>query len=741
MSSISESSSSAAQPPPSKFKKRRLQGACDICRRKKVRCDSAKMPGGKCSNCIAFNSECTHFLNAKKDGKTTNDGYVVKSGPDLVTSILSNNLTYKLPKDIEALRQVITELARYARSLEAKLEISDSRKGAKSNKTPASGDNETDMVSAIGPNLDNPISSEVEILCEQLKTSLMMEHIQRRFYGPSSTFMLVKAVIECRHLYEKIEPTAAEAKTHKRRQFWIPHYWERLSKDPTRTHFHFPDPDLLPKLINIYFTCLHPYMPLLHRRTFEENVATGLHHRDRHFAFTLLAFSGWIWFSQICFFKDSFSEAPSLYELQTCCLAVLFFQGSTSPETCWIINGMGLRYALELGLHRRRMFVSPLTIEDELWKRVFWMLLVLDIILCSVLGRPLSLRSADIDAEMPVEFQDEWINAVDGNGMTPPKSSHLTYFNKKIKLLEILAMAKQTLYAAKRPTSDDDKNGTHWEQHITATLDTALNNWIDTIPDHLRWDPARTRDVYGNQSALLYVTYNYAQILVHQPFLPGRRRLSPLTLPSLAICTNAARSCCHAIHMVSPGTLLPLPQTQYALFSSGVILLLNLWAGKEHGMVLDHEKEMRDVQKCIDALGIIEDRWLSSGRFRDTLLNLSTLYNAPLESAKPRPKRYRDKLEAGPSAFRQTNEGSNRNSFIEPSPVETVRTSDDFTASISPPDDSQQYYQAIFEALDGQCITNTSANVPFGTWQGWSTQADNDTPENLLSFKLLEFPA
>ncbi|KAJ7268782.1 hypothetical protein B0H12DRAFT_66950 [Mycena haematopus] len=34
-------------------KKRRLQGACDICRSKKIKCDSAKMPNNICSNCIA----------------------------------------------------------------------------------------------------------------------------------------------------------------------------------------------------------------------------------------------------------------------------------------------------------------------------------------------------------------------------------------------------------------------------------------------------------------------------------------------------------------------------------------------------------------------------------------------------------------------------------------------------------------------------------------------------------------
>lgn len=61
-------------------KKRRVQRACDVCRRKKgecwfflylergrsrfgpripVRCDGATRAGNRCSNCIAFNFDCT----------------------------------------------------------------------------------------------------------------------------------------------------------------------------------------------------------------------------------------------------------------------------------------------------------------------------------------------------------------------------------------------------------------------------------------------------------------------------------------------------------------------------------------------------------------------------------------------------------------------------------------------------------------------------------------------------------
>ena len=47
------------------------------------------------------------------------------------------------------------------------------------------------------------------------------------------------------------------------------------------------------------------------------------------------------------------------------------------------------------------------------------------------------------------------------------------------------------------------------------------------------------------QSASLYIYYYYIQIPIHRPFFPSPVKPSRLPFPSLAICTNAARSCIH----------------------------------------------------------------------------------------------------------------------------------------------------------------------------------------------------
>jgi len=97
-------------------------------------------------------------------------------------------------------------------------------------------------------------------------------------------------------------------------------------------------------------------------------------------------------------------------------------------------------------------------------------------------------------------------------------------------------------------------------------MDSALNKWVDSVPDHrvshtspfpivtyayssVRWDPNREDDNNFNQSAYLYSMYYFVQMNIHRPFIPSPRNPSPLSFPSLAICTNAARSCSHVVDM------------------------------------------------------------------------------------------------------------------------------------------------------------------------------------------------
>lgn len=64
------------------------------------------------------------------------------------------------------------------------------------------------------------------------------------------------------------------------------------------------------------------------------------------------------------------------------------------------------------------------------------------------------------------------------------------------------------------------------------------------------------------QSYSLYSSYYHVQILIHRPFIPSPRKPSPLSFPSLAICTNAARSCSHVMDVYRRRSGMPVPFSQ-----------------------------------------------------------------------------------------------------------------------------------------------------------------------------------
>jgi hypothetical protein len=68
----------------------------------------------------------------------------------------------------------------------------------------------------------------------------------------------------------------------------------------------------------------------------------------------------------------------------------------------------------------------------------------------------------------------------------------------------------------------------------------------------VKWPTQESGTTFYYQSATLYITYYYVQIQAHRPFIPAIGETSPLSLPSLVICANAARSCSHILASLLP---------------------------------------------------------------------------------------------------------------------------------------------------------------------------------------------
>ncbi|KAK7043241.1 Gypsy retrotransposon integrase-like protein 1 [Paramarasmius palmivorus] len=620
------SSDEGAGPSVTSGKKKRLQGACDMCS------DSANMPGGKCSPCISFNLQCTH-----------NDP-VKKRGPKSVY------VAY-LEGRIKTLEEQISQINR-SRESESPQRIKDQPSPASTSSPPASKLTRSSpdfphIPSRSSPGQSQPAGSSDE---EDLAYLALLQHTKKlslnvmedRFFGPSSGFMYLKTAYNVKK--ESTGGDLNDAGNFKRSKFWATQSWEQPLTFPD---YHFPDRDLMASLIALYFAHVNCFLPIIHKPTFETNVRQGLHLRDQRFGATLLLVcalgskfsddprvfsapgqhlsSGWKWYEQAQTFRRTSFDSSSLYEVQYYCLVTLYVYGASSTTAGWTSVGLGIRYAVELGVHRRKPEGHDLTAEDEQKRRAFWVLIALDRSIAGFLGRPPSLREEDFDTELPIDCDDEyWENPDPDLAFKQPAHipSRSSAFISLVKLYDISAFAMRNIYSIKKSKVISGLFGDQWEQKIIAEITSAMNEWLHSLPDHLQWNPDRkpTKDAFYSQTVYLHTIYYDTQIQIHKAFC---EKHSQLSFPAILMCSKAARMCVDILETHLEYGPLGMPETICAAYNAGVALLTDIWRSKHSGLKIDNDKMMGDAERALGILQALEERWSLAGRFRDFLGDLA----------------------------------------------------------------------------------------------------------------------
>ncbi|KAF5323156.1 hypothetical protein D9758_016786 [Tetrapyrgos nigripes] len=241
------------------------------------------------------------------------------------------------------------------------------------------------------------------------------------------------------------------------------------------------------------------------------------------------------------------------------------------------------------------------------------------------LGRPSATSKDDYDLEPFIECDDSaWDSPfIDVSALAPSKTSSSAYWNYLIQLIEILSFTQRTLYSIRKSELVETMgiSDTQWSENAARQIDSALNNWEDTLPSHLKWDPHHPNSIHLVQSATLHAVYYWIQMHAHKSFIPVLKRGGSVSIkfPSVAICMNAGRSCVNIVEALFKRhryLTLPLPP---ALFNASVIILICLSRTKELQLQLNRQKEMLNVYKCLEILREWEKRIKTAGRFSDLI--------------------------------------------------------------------------------------------------------------------------
>ncbi|KAJ7644387.1 fungal-specific transcription factor domain-containing protein [Roridomyces roridus] len=614
------------------LKTRRIQRSCDKCRASKVRCDGPG-PGGSCSHCSSFGEPCTYEAPARPRGPKSK----------LVEDLRRENAT--LRSQLEAL--LCTQCSRPLQLSQPYESISPEpspphlyqhdtpdtdRSYSEPERRPPQPLPPKSVASHVLPEDSDEVNGELAVHFG----SISIAGMRGGLFGSASSFALVRrlALVKARYLKRPIT-------LNKERQI----YWERPPWEDAfykqRPRYHYPEPDLIDSLVKLYFENIHFFLPLLHRPSFERQVAERLHLSDSKFGATLLAVlglasrysddprvlidgntlsSGWLFVVQVQTIQNFFE--PTVHDVQFYCLMTLYWLGTSAPHTAWLYLGIGVRFLNFRGERDQRRDTPKW--DEELWNRAFWAFFALDRLVCTFLGRPALIHMEDHDVDPPLAIDDEYWD----RGFVQPLAtpSLVCYFPQYLRLSEILGDALNQLYA---PEKVKIQRGwtTEQGQETVGELDALMNNFLENVPAHLRWDPERPTSVFFIQSAMLSIAFFYIKITIHRRYIYIDTRAA-LSKPALHSCLDAARAALSVMEVwLSRTERLPLPFLQNPMLVSATVLLLNIFVSMHAGAADPAvvKRDLAQVGTAIKFFKICETRWQAAGRLYEVLSGLQSL--------------------------------------------------------------------------------------------------------------------
>ncbi|KAJ7650990.1 fungal-specific transcription factor domain-containing protein [Roridomyces roridus] len=602
--------------------------SCDNCRQKKVRCNGPSSPGNQCTICKSTGEPCTYLQPTGKRGPKN--------------------------KLVDELRETIATLEAKLRSLSVCSLCSQPLESTFEGNSPASSTSksESSQESPQEEEEEDPIT----FLSNQFQTWKITTGFIRckpKYFGSSSNTHLVQSALAAKQKY--LGRPVTDSPRPRRTMYWDQLPWEVEFYSRARPPM-FPPADLLTTLVGLYFKNIHPTFPVLHRDTFLRDLANGLHETNMKFSAVVLVVlglasrysddprvmidgntisSGWPFVSQAQIVPDP--SEPSIHHAQFYSLMTLFVLGGSTPPMGWVYLGIGIRFIQYHGRYRREL--GSLKQEDELWNRAFWAIFVLDGLMSCFIGRAPTLSSEEYDVDPPLEVDDEYWD----QGFVQPlgRPSALSFFARHVCLFEILGKALRRLHA---PSWVKARKGWTVEQQQEAVVElvSMMNDFLESIPAHLRWD-ANGQGIFFDQSAVLHSTYYWIQITIHRPHIMKR---SPNAEPSLFISYTAARSALSVVEAWMTTTqCIPSTFLQNTAFVSAVVLILHAFATKRAGVLLDINKDMTHVRTAMKVFKTCEARWHSAGRLWELLQELQYLdgylsVRAPPAYTEPEPPNY-----------------------------------------------------------------------------------------------------
>jgi len=180
------------------------------------------------------------------------------------------------------------------------------------------------------------------------------------------------------------------------------------------------------------------------------------------------------------------TDCRTIPTLQAIILMAIFLQSSTKMSTCYSYVGIALCAAVRMGLHRS-MNLNLNPIEREVRKRIFWVIRKMDTYVTALLGLPKGIADEDIDQEMPLDVDDEYITETEIKEQPAGTVPIMTVVNSHTRLLSIMAKVVKAIYPLKQGCASG--NGGYAVSFASIReIENDLRKWNDALPGGLAPD-------------------------------------------------------------------------------------------------------------------------------------------------------------------------------------------------------------------------------------------------------------
>ncbi|KAH6646148.1 fungal-specific transcription factor domain-containing protein [Truncatella angustata] len=425
-------------------------------------------------------------------------------------------------------------------------------------------------------------------------------------------------------------------------------------------HLCIPD-DLIDSLVEIYFARIHPWIPILHTRRFQENMKIPREREKMKSIFHAIA-SLCTRFSddqrlanhevrsklvQECrqsVILDSM-ESFSVESLQALIICAFDTIGRGRGPSAWSIVGSMARTVEQLqlnienedsdNLNGSKVLIARMAflphcrdwVEEEERRRVFWNVFLMDRFCSIATGWNLSLKGTEVKRRLPCEGTlwrigepltsptpyfgiSETTNPTEKSllqvcpGADDPSSlGGLSYC---IEATESLSLV--TSFFLRQVVDVNDLQSIRVWLLRFKQLDLRLVQWKVFLPE--RWREACARNSDGNMDpnlTLAHLTHNTAVVLLHQgiAYPSTDWQSAPVTLPSVSsadTCVTAAREVAIiADNFLQDADFLTNPQFAFCLFICGRMFLAH---AAYYGVDLS-----REIELILRSLWEVSRRW------------------------------------------------------------------------------------------------------------------------------------